>query len=781
MNDQNKLNRKTANTFISNPLLTSSANSTSVDPLSTHTISSSHDLSRISFRPQAKLSVSQPGDAYEQEADKVAQEVMGMGDLSLQQERTPHAEHNLQRKPVGAFITPLIQRSEISEEEEEEETLQMKSIGNFAIQREELPEEEEEELVQAKYLLQRVGDSDLAAGNDISSKLHSRQGGGSPLADSVRSFMEPRFRVDFSHVKVHSDGEAVQMVRDVGAQAFAYGNDVYFGAGKSPGNDELTAHELTHVVQQTGEVQKSVLQKSPLSIQRDLTEDQKKSWKDLNGDQFVSQIKASVEEWKKFRSTPESFEQLPKAGNAPSELAEFLRTSDPMYKQYAAEKIGSDNVAYISEMAAFIPRFRLLIGMIPGVAYVDPAHSYKMTANTELTGLVPMEIPLSHLNVEYSNGFGWHWSKVLIGSQIKWKVGVSSGDIKDKGKDKGVAMPKPADISVNTEAIATSVPYWGYKDLAGVVTVVNGPSVKGTMGGFGPKAVSGGIIQLAGTGTAPGTLAFMNTISKIKLAKPENLKGVRKGVEISLTLIEGGVGVAIGGNQSVATPELAPEPVPEEKIWRYVVSGFETGSPDIKIPEDEVHPIIEMIRKDIEDKKKNIESIKPYLKKTGINQEFKLDFYSEGYASRLWTGAGNNKQVRLQKNIELSKQRAQNVTSMLNTAFGSEHIYAFDGKGAAVYLPQPDTQFGKVLPENGNEQIIEQRIRELAEQYMDKDSNLSPAEAHRIAEQNRKIIEANLGENSNVPLTRRVNITITWHGFNIKWGANSSPVPKQVN
>ena len=276
MHDRVRLNRKKANTSIgSNPLLVSSAQSTSVN-LSTHTASSSHDLSRIAPRYQAKLSISQPGDTYEQEADKVAQQVMGMEDRSLQQEPTSQSEHNLQRKPVGAFITPLLQRAEIPGEEEEEtlqmkpvgnfaiqreeipdqeeETLQMKSIGNFAIQREEMPEEEEE-LVQAKSSLQRAGDGGLTASNDISSKLHSRRGGGSPLGENVRSFMEPRFGVDFSNVKVHTDGEAVQMARDVGAQAFAYGSDVYFGAGKAPGKDALTAHELTHVVQQTGGVQ----------------------------------------------------------------------------------------------------------------------------------------------------------------------------------------------------------------------------------------------------------------------------------------------------------------------------------------------------------------------------------------------------------------------------------------------------------------------------------------------------------------------------------------------
>ncbi len=64
--------------------------------------------------------------------------------------------------------------------------------------------------------------------------------------------MEPRFGVDFSHVRVHTGSNAIQMNRDVGAQAFTHGSDIYYGAGSSPTNLELTAHELTHVVQQTG-------------------------------------------------------------------------------------------------------------------------------------------------------------------------------------------------------------------------------------------------------------------------------------------------------------------------------------------------------------------------------------------------------------------------------------------------------------------------------------------------------------------------------------------------
>jgi hypothetical protein len=69
----------------------------------------------------------------------------------------------------------------------------------------------------------------------------------------VRSFMEPRFGSDFSKVRVHTGSEAVQMNRDLNAQAFTHQQDVYFGAGKAPGNNALTAHELTHVVQQAAQ------------------------------------------------------------------------------------------------------------------------------------------------------------------------------------------------------------------------------------------------------------------------------------------------------------------------------------------------------------------------------------------------------------------------------------------------------------------------------------------------------------------------------------------------
>jgi hypothetical protein len=94
----------------------------------------------------------------------------------------------------------------------------------------------------------RVRDS----GSGLERRLGLREGGGSPLPAGVRAFMEPRFGADFGRVRVHADAEAARMNRELNARAFTRGRDIYFGAGSSPGNDALTAHELTHVVQQSG-------------------------------------------------------------------------------------------------------------------------------------------------------------------------------------------------------------------------------------------------------------------------------------------------------------------------------------------------------------------------------------------------------------------------------------------------------------------------------------------------------------------------------------------------
>jgi len=79
---------------------------------------------------------------------------------------------------------------------------------------------------------------------------------GSPLESALRHDMEQRFGYDFSGVRVHTGADATQSARDVNANAYAIGNRIVFGAGQfTPGTHQgrhLIAHELTHVVQQSG-------------------------------------------------------------------------------------------------------------------------------------------------------------------------------------------------------------------------------------------------------------------------------------------------------------------------------------------------------------------------------------------------------------------------------------------------------------------------------------------------------------------------------------------------
>lgn len=181
---------------------------------------------------QLKVIVGQPGDKYEQEADNIAAQVMSMSAPPANSVPIGHKEEEeepeplLQKSSLADSITPLVQR---------------------------LPEEQEEP-IPTKLLLQRAAKGDAEAGSNVESQLNNSKGGGSPLPDEVRSFMEPRFGVDFSSVRVHTGSSAIQMNKDLRAQAFTHGSDIYYGAGKSAAQDALTAHELTHVVQQTGGV-----------------------------------------------------------------------------------------------------------------------------------------------------------------------------------------------------------------------------------------------------------------------------------------------------------------------------------------------------------------------------------------------------------------------------------------------------------------------------------------------------------------------------------------------
>ena len=195
---------------------------------------------------QTKLTIGAPEDHYEQEADRVARQVMSVGAYR----HTP-------------FNSPQVQR--FGQEGNSFKPLYLPQPVTPAVQM------SVEEQAQMSELIQRTfqGGGNQTS-EDLESRLNASKGGGSPLAPEVRDFMEPRFGADFSKVRVHTDGEAVQMNRELSAQAFTHGSDVYFGAGKSPGNNELTAHELTHVVQQSENIQRLQMLSPSLSEESSL-------------------------------------------------------------------------------------------------------------------------------------------------------------------------------------------------------------------------------------------------------------------------------------------------------------------------------------------------------------------------------------------------------------------------------------------------------------------------------------------------------------------------------
>jgi len=81
-------------------------------------------------------------------------------------------------------------------------------------------------------------------------RIAQSRGGGRPLPESTRGFMEARFGADFDGVRVHEGAEAHRLNAELVARAFTFGSDIWMGANERVDDRRLMAHELTHVLQQ---------------------------------------------------------------------------------------------------------------------------------------------------------------------------------------------------------------------------------------------------------------------------------------------------------------------------------------------------------------------------------------------------------------------------------------------------------------------------------------------------------------------------------------------------
>lgn len=208
------------------------------------------------FGVQAKLTVGAPNDKYEKEADSVADQVVAKSNsessffgnsnffspvsntavqrLPFEEVQKKEESEEIQEKPLAESITPVVQLKPLD--------IQTKCSAC----------ENEDKKVQTKG----GSPNQQSTSGNFESKLSSSKGSGSQLNGASKTEMESGFGTNLSNVRIHTDSNAVSMSKEIGAQAFTNGNDIYFNEGKyspeSSSGKHLLAHELTHTIQQGG-------------------------------------------------------------------------------------------------------------------------------------------------------------------------------------------------------------------------------------------------------------------------------------------------------------------------------------------------------------------------------------------------------------------------------------------------------------------------------------------------------------------------------------------------
>ncbi|MDX2098373.1 MAG: DUF4157 domain-containing protein [Leptolyngbyaceae cyanobacterium bins.59] len=166
---------------------------------------------------QAKLTVGEPNDTYEQEADRTATTIVNQAEVPTETRSTPVTVQPLVEHQVSGGTQPRSRHLELA--------------------------------------------------------IEQKRGRGQPLPKDIQRPMERSFGADFSGVKVHTDNESDHLNRSIHSRAFTTQQDVFFKQGEynpeTREGKELLAHELTHVVQQNALIRKKHDHAGTDSIQRD--------------------------------------------------------------------------------------------------------------------------------------------------------------------------------------------------------------------------------------------------------------------------------------------------------------------------------------------------------------------------------------------------------------------------------------------------------------------------------------------------------------------------------
>ena len=173
---------------------------------------------------QTQLRVGAAGDKYEEEAEQFSRRIVGQVD-------TP--------------ARPPVRSKGVRQGNDEESGLRNQGGDMKGMVR-------TKPISQAAGVRRAVGPEGGDLDNNLTARIRQSQNGASSLPAGVRNVLEPKLGADLSGVKVHTGSHAVQLNRELGAKAFTHKNHIFYGAGQSPSDLQLTAHETVHTIQQGG-------------------------------------------------------------------------------------------------------------------------------------------------------------------------------------------------------------------------------------------------------------------------------------------------------------------------------------------------------------------------------------------------------------------------------------------------------------------------------------------------------------------------------------------------
>jgi len=263
---------------------------------------------------QTKLMVNQPGDAYEQEADRVADQVMRMPNPTQSKNSVGNTDLGLQRQaiPLGtvgrSVIAPSVQQSnstpnlvqtkcaDCAQKEQTQKEEERPDLGTGQVMRSskvhdingtsvvpvqrackacaeasELQRKETQPDIPGQQTitiqrvctdcaddapLQRSESSSGGAGGQTAPAIVSdvlNSGGGRSMDVGTRGFMESRFGQDFGQVRIHTDGKAAESAAAINARAYTSGSNVVFGSGEYQPESEVGRRLLAHELVHVGQ------------------------------------------------------------------------------------------------------------------------------------------------------------------------------------------------------------------------------------------------------------------------------------------------------------------------------------------------------------------------------------------------------------------------------------------------------------------------------------------------------------------------------------------------